>query len=225
MTETLLRQLDQESLIRERIKNARSVTVEFGTGSSPMLMADKNYTGKEDLYIGVNIDPTQHVYLEDRLPQADGVAVLCSKPISAETPLVVPIPDDCADLAFMGNVLGEPDSDSIMFEFKGADQKYHGNTNDDIKEQTLKEAGRILGPKGRLIVLETYTPKNQGEAIAMLEAANFRIISVVNTKSEDWGDIAAYFSMYYDSGSTTLGSYIIIAEKSQTVTLSDQGIS
>lgn len=223
MNERLLQEGNpSEAQINDRLRKARSVTVEFGTGARPMLMAEKSYTDTEDLYIGVNIDPSQDRHLRDRLPEASGLALLCDKPMTAETSIIVPLPDGCADLVYMGNVLGEPDEEGVMLEFHDSDQKYHGNTGDEVKIQTLREAERILERRGRLVLLETYTPRKRAETIAMLETAGFSAIAVVTPESEDWAGVASYFAMYYDPEDLGRSPYIVIAEKAGRVSQNDQ---
>jgi len=204
--------------IDEAIRSAHSVTVEFGTGLYPLFLnqTQKKYD-EENLYIGVNIDELQHDFLKDKVSKLGGLALLSSEGRNGERK--TRLPEGCADLVFMGNVFGEPDSKYIMYDFHNEDGQYKGNSSLESKVATLSEVSRILKPSGELVILETYTPyrgsnREKGPAYSnmsrLLQDEGFSIVDAVDSKEQRWDGMVSQFS---DSDELPgLNSYMVVAK-------------
>lgn len=193
----------QVAKLQGAVEQADHVTVEFGTGGSPVFQTvmGRRIFDEADLYIGVNIDSRQHKLLSSKLGKRPGFAVLSELQEGALLP--VPLADESVDTAFMGNVLGEPDNHNIMHDFKDADGVYHGNSSIEAKMVTVAEARRLLKPDGKLVILETNTPyngfKSEGppyaKVVTLLEASGFITVEALDMQDPTWEEAVAPYSL------------------------------
>lgn len=210
----------EKSRLAEAMQIADTVTVEFGTGDLPLFNAQEavNYDSG-NLYIGVNVDSKQHDYLASRVDKVQGIAVLAN--FEDRVIEKLPIPDASVDLVFMANVLGEPESEYIMHDFKNAEGKYMGSSTVESKVQTLHESARILKDAGHLVILENNTPymtwssrkEPYADAVKLLTAAGLEIVDAIDQSDEDWGNITSQYASPNQWWSDL--SYLIVAKKSK----------
>jgi ubiquinone/menaquinone biosynthesis C-methylase UbiE len=200
------------------MQKASSVTLEFGTGDAPLFSSqDSIRFDSDNLCIGVNIDSKQNEYLTDRVKDVHGFAVLAQIVDGAVERL--PISDESVDVVFMGNVLGEPESEFIMEEFKEADGRYKGSSSIESKVRTIQEAARILKKAGRLVILENNTPytdrahRNEpySGTVKLLETSGLEIVEAIDRKDDGWVEIAGQFAKL--NGWWSDNSYLVIAKK------------
>lgn len=204
----------------EAMQIADTVTVEFGTGDLPLFNAQETVSyDSGNLYIGVNVDSKQHDYLASRADKVQGIAVLASFEDKAIEKL--PIPDASVDVIFMANVLGEPESEYIMHDFKHDDGKYKGSSSIESKVQTLHESARILKGTGYLVVLENNTPymdwRNREEpylnTVELLKVAGFEIIDAIDQRDESWNEVVGQYAKPNEWWSNH--SYLVVAKRSK----------
>ena len=204
--------------LHEAIRHANTVTLEFGTGDSPLFTTSARTFDEDNLYIGVNIDPKQQECLADKVGAVHGFSVLSELKEGAIAEL--PVPDESVDMVYMANVFGEPDSEFIMDRFKGEDGRYKGNSDIEAKAKTLKEASRVLKPGGCIVILENNTPYTtrgvgvdaHSAAIALVEASGLSVVDALDQKSEDWEKVVSQFVKRIDWW-WSFQSYLIIAAK------------
>lgn len=207
----------EKGRLLEAMQNANIITVEFGTGDLPLFNAQNTVTYDSDnLYIGVNVDSKQHEYLASRVENIQGIAVLAS--FEDKVIEKLPVPDASVDLVFMANVLGEPESEYIMHDFKHGDGKYRGSSSIESKVQTLHESARILKDAGHLVVLENNTPymdwRNRKEpysnTVELLKTAGLEIIEAIDQRDESWKEIVSQYATPTDWWSDH--SYLVVAK-------------
>lgn len=203
----------------EAMQIANTVTVEFGTGDLPLFSAQEAVSYNFDnLYIGVNVDSKQHDYLVNRVEKIQGIAILAS----FENKVIekLPIPDASVDVVFMANVLGEPESEYIMHDFKHGDGKYKGSSSIESKVQTLHESARILKDTGYLVVLENNTPytdwRNREEpysnTVDLLKVAGLEIVDAIDQRDESWNEVVGQYAKPNEWWS--YNSYLVVAKSS-----------
>ncbi|HEX8227137.1 MAG TPA: hypothetical protein VF572_04700 [Candidatus Saccharimonadales bacterium] len=206
------------STFAEVTSKAESVTVEFGTGDTPLFETQPNPGFDADhVYIGVNIDPLQHAFLERKVGHIAGHALLAS-PKKDSNP-EIPIPDGSADMVYMANVFGEPDSRRVMPQFRDQAGDYHGHSDLDTKRRTLDTAVEILRPGGELVILETNTPlirddrtdKKHLTASFLLEGAEVDIVTDITSSSAEWLESVSRFAEPEEMWG--MWSYLVIARK------------
>lgn len=209
----------QVSKLHEAIDAASHVTVEFGTGDTPLFELQTEHSfNANNLYVGVNLDSKQHKHLAAKTEAINGFAVLSEKNEHG-TIDQLPIPNGSVDMVFMANVFGEPDSEHIMEQFKGIDGLYKGNSDIDSKTETLNVAKRLLKDGGRIVILENNTPYQAGfsgdydSMVQLLRDSGFDTITAINQKDEDWGELVTQFAKPVEWWS--YGSYLVIAQKSE----------
>ncbi|HEX7484302.1 MAG TPA: hypothetical protein VF281_04055 [Candidatus Saccharimonadales bacterium] len=202
------------------MQNADAVTVEFGTGDAPLFSAqDTVKYDSDNLYIGINVDSKQHDYLASRVDDIQGLAVLAN--FEDKVIEKLPIPNASVDLVFMANVLGEPESEYIMHDFKNAKGKYMGSSTIESKVQTLHESARILKDAGHLVILENNTPymtwpsrkEPYADTVKLLTTAGLEIVDAIDQSDEDWNDIVSQYASPNQGWSDL--SYLIVAKKSK----------
>jgi SAM-dependent methyltransferase len=208
----------EKTSLDEAMQAAESLTVEFGPADTPLFETQTARAfNNRNLYVGVNIDPAQHRYLERKVSSIGGFAILAEIDLDGE--IDFPIPEGSADMAYLANVLGEPDSPYIMPQFQNKEQKYKGHSDIDAKRRTLSKAISLLKPGGQLVILETNTPYNgsmdggshRDTATTLLKPDQFASIEEYRPKNPDWEEKAGAFTTPNDWWSYF--SYLVIATK------------
>ena len=209
----------QNPKLHEAIAAAGHVTLEFGTGDTPLFESQgEKLFSADNLYIGVNLDSKQHESLAGKVESINGFAVLSEKNEDGNIDQL-PIPDECVDTVFMANVFGEPDSEYIMQAFKRADGKYKGNSDIDSKSETLNEVMRLLKDDGCIVILENNTPYGAGFSgnydamVRVLEDKGFYVVDAINQEDDNWEELVAQFAKPVEWWSHS--SYLVIAQKSK----------
>lgn len=221
-TTTSKSELDVETdQLLEAMRAAETVTVEFGTGTTPLFdVQDTVQYDANNLYVGVNVDPSQHALLAERIGEVDGYALLAD--FKGKSINLLPILDESVDRVFLGNVLGEPDSELIMEDFKDADGLYHGSSSLESKIRTLAEAVRLLKPSGELIILENNTPyikqlnRQAGDqaftgTAEIVQSLGLEIVQAVDQKDTSWQKSVRDYGQ--PDGWWSYWSYLVIAKK------------
>jgi ubiquinone/menaquinone biosynthesis C-methylase UbiE len=201
----------------EAMQNANTITVEFGTGDLPLFNAqDTVRYDSDNLYIGINVDSKQHDYLASRVENIQGIAVLAS--FEGKVIEKLPVADASVDVVFMANVLGEPESEYIMHDFKHGDGKYRGSSSIESKVRTLHESARILKDTGYLVVLENNTPymdwrsreEPYSNTVELLKVAGLEIIDAIDQRDESWNEVVGQYAKPTEGWSDY--SYLVVAK-------------
>lgn len=209
--------------LAEALRAASHVTVEFGTADTPLFKVGANDEyDRDNLYVGVNIDPLQHNHLQQHVDSVDGIALLGTLDEDQKIERL-PVPNESADMVFMGNVFGEPNDENIMYHFKGGDGTYHGHSSLDAKRSTLQEAKRIMKPDGHIVILENNTPylgeqdkvryskERYTAMVNVLLEEGFTIDEALNNRSDEWNEVVSHFAQPNEWWSQS--SYLVIASK------------
>lgn len=212
--------------MRLAMAKADTVTVEFGTANSPLYQSSPIDFNEENLYVGVNIDPAQHAFLNTDVKKVDGFATVAKVDQAGNVETL--LPDESSDIVFMANVFGEPNDENIGLgdTFPSDNNKYAGHSSLEAKAKTLEEARRVLKPDGRIVILETNTPfrnwkrrelgaKRQpvySGMVELLEDNGYEISEALAIGDEDWYEAIGQFAVpseWWDNRS----SYLVVAEK------------
>lgn len=217
--------LDAQSM-RQAIRAADTVTVEFGTANTPLYLSSPIDFDDKNIYVGVNIDPAQHEFLRKDVERVEGYAAVAKVDDAGNVETL--IPDESTDIVFMANVFGEPNDENIGLRetFPSSNDKYAGHSSLDTKGNTLKEARRTLKSDGKIVILETNTPfrnwprRNPGGKakpvysgmVELLEGSGYEICDAIAISDEGWKEVAGQFATpdeWWDSWY----SYLVVAEK------------
>lgn len=212
--------------MRQAIKNADTVTVEFGTANTPLYLETPLEFDDSNLYVGVNIDPAQHEFLRHDVEQVSGYASLAK--IDKEGNVNTLLPDESVDMVFMANVFGEPNDENIglRYMFPNDDERYAGHSDVVSKTRTLDEARRILKPDGKIMILETNTPYREygthkfGDnpkpkytgMVRLLESSGYEVRDAIGVRDEGWAEIVSQVATPHEWWDYD-DSYLVIAEK------------
>jgi ubiquinone/menaquinone biosynthesis C-methylase UbiE len=139
-------------------ENLKKVFVEIGTSYSPITVRGNRVFGKDELYIGLDIDPRN---IENAKKATENIGGQENKNFITADASSLPLTDGSAQEIFIGNVFGDPRIPLTT------------------KEKFLSEAKRVLSEEGKIIILETTTPANFLELKTILNKEGFKLEKVI----------------------------------------------
>lgn len=156
----------------------KRVFLEVGTYQTPVTVFGDKKFGKDDLYIGLDID--EHEVRSAKRnsewrDEDDGRQTGEHKLFMNADMRRMPIADKSVEELFLGNVLGDP------------------SISDKQKERLLSEAARILKDKRTLVIKETNTPASRDKVKQLLADYGFSVERMINPEDNEWKkEIALY---------------------------------